>query len=145
MLLVVVLILHKEMLVRAVTGEQDGRCAQTRKGAAESVESGEGALEAPGVGSLPGVVSRLASGLLEGSHVEAGDVGLCATGSGLQRSVENGSDLAIRIRGRAAGKWRATQEIPLLGFTYEVDIPCRKHYDGNWTVRIAFLGLKRRR
>ena len=81
--LVVVLLLQEKVLVGAVSGEQNGSCSQTRQGATESVPTCEGALKSPSIRSLPGVVSGLASGFLEGSQVEAGDVALGASGGGL--------------------------------------------------------------
>lgn len=81
--LVVVLLLQEKMLVSAVSGEQNGSCSQARQGATESVPTCEGALESPSIRSLPGVVSRLAGGFLEGSQVEAGNVALGASRGGL--------------------------------------------------------------
>lgn len=108
----VVLILHEEVLVGAVSGEENGGRAEARQRALEAVEACERALETPGittkteqvsnyrkilsigpievrdvwekkkdVRSLPGVVARSSSSLLEVTHVEAGDVGLAAGGS----------------------------------------------------------------
>lgn len=92
---VVVLILEEEVFVGAVYGEGDGGGAQSGESALVSVPSGEGALVPPSLTvslisttpvmcsewrlnarSLPGVVFRLTGGVHEGSHVEAGDVGL---------------------------------------------------------------------
>lgn len=104
--LAVVLILHEEVLVGAVSGEENGSRAEARQRALEAVEACEGALETPGitskdktlvfptsngppwsglwiqnVRSLPGVVARSTSSLLELTHVEAGNAGLAAGGS----------------------------------------------------------------
>jgi hypothetical protein len=98
LLAMVVLVLKEEILVAAVGSESDCRDAETRETALETVPTGVGALVSPGlteresvkrvlrtvrhlaVGfhglSLPRIVSRLAGGCLERSHVEASDVGL---------------------------------------------------------------------
>jgi len=73
---VVVVVGQEEVLVGAVAGEGDGSDAEAGEGSLETVESREGALVSPGLCPLPGVVSGLAGGLLEGSHVEAGNVRL---------------------------------------------------------------------
>jgi hypothetical protein len=106
---VVVLLLEEEVLVEAVSGESDGSCSQAGETSLEPVPSGEGALVSPcltggglsvsgkvqrvrfgseemaymvriDVRSLPGIVSGLAGGSLEGAHVEAGDVGFGPVG-----------------------------------------------------------------
>lgn len=79
-LAVVMVVLEEEVLVAAVAGKGNGRDAQAGEGVLEAVPAGEGASVSPGLISLPGIVSGSAGGLLEGPHVEAGDVGLGPAG-----------------------------------------------------------------
>lgn len=76
LLAVVVLVLEEEMLVSAVGNEGDGRDTEAGEAVLEAVPAGVAALVSPSFVALPGVVSRLTGGFLEGPHVEAGDVGL---------------------------------------------------------------------
>lgn len=76
LLAMVVLVLKEKILVAAVGSEGDCRDAETGEAALETVPTGVGALVSPGLVSLPRIVSRLAGGCLERSHVEAGDVRL---------------------------------------------------------------------
>jgi hypothetical protein len=76
LLAMVVLVFKEEILVAAVGSEGDCRDAETGETALETVPTGVRALVSPGLISLPGIVSRLAGGCLERSHVEASDVRL---------------------------------------------------------------------
>jgi hypothetical protein len=81
---VVVIVLEEEVLVAAVAGEEHGSGSEAGQAVLEAVPAGKGALLSPSLSSLPGVVSRRAGGLLKGTHVEAGNVGLGSAVGGSQ-------------------------------------------------------------
>ena len=67
---VVALVLHEEVLIRAVAGESDRRDPEPGKGALEAIEAGEDALESPGLAVVRWGVEIMLAGCMRSSSID---------------------------------------------------------------------------